>query len=183
MLKKISLGMAMTMGLLLSGCSEKPNTAKERAIRYMNNKTNAEVEKVIQPLTEYPQNSYLYAQVQSNLDSVAYRDVFEKTQGAKDSAIVSEFNTIASKAKPPLWGETTVKMKNNLLKTRIKRQTYVDITSKFSNVFFSSGEIKGYELLQLMTDSINYRNFFNKHKLLDEKTLKHFKEVTKKIRP
>jgi len=183
MLKKVALGFAMTTGLLLGGCAVKTETSKDRATLYMNKKSDVELLEVLKPLDNFQQNSYNYAQVQSKLDSVAYKDVFESTNLAKDSVAVKEFNAIAALAQAPKLGETTVKMKNNLLKTRIGFKIYNEITSQFSDLFFSNGERCGYEYLQYITDSINYRKFFDKHELMDRKTLKKFKEVSKKIRP
>jgi hypothetical protein len=67
----------MTTGLLLGGCAVKTETSKDRATLYMNKKSDIELLEVLKPLDNFQQDSYNYAQVQSKLDSVAYKDVFE----------------------------------------------------------------------------------------------------------
>ena len=84
-------------GLLgLSACSD----VKERAKDYMQDR----------PYSEYAEltNTKNHAFVQSRLDSMAYRDIFNGTKLAEDSASVAEFNKIAAslrgyKDSDPSW--------------------------------------------------------------------------------
>ena len=72
---------------LATSCS----TATERAEKYMEetNRTQAEL------------NAIKSGNVQSKLDSIAYRDIFMGTEAAKDSANLAEFNKIAARLRVP----------------------------------------------------------------------------------
>ena len=183
MFRNATIGLAMATGLF-SGCNHSDsNSIKYRATKYMQNKPKMELKEIITPIDQSYTYGCHHAQVQSKLDSVAFKDVFEATNALKDSSLIAEFNQISKKAIPPTINESTMKLKNNLQNTRIRIRDYVLISNTHSKILFCQGEKIASEYLQFMADSINYQNFFEKNKLFDTKTKKLFHKISQKIKP
>lgn len=174
MIKKVLGAIAITSSALI-GCKFDPNI-RERAQEYMQDKPIKEYEQVINGY--YSRYTDGHQTVQSKLDSVAFRDVFNGTNGVKDSSKVAEFNKIASTNR---YSDIRANLKN----TGISVKEYNKIIKESNNLEwnFSKQGVPSTEHLQFKTDSIQYRKFFEKHNLLNEKTLKHFNNVCKKIKP
>jgi len=177
MLKKM-IGIA-TIGAcaLLSGCKADPHIA-ERTRKYMADKPIQEFEQVIKGFHNADRYQPVHQNLQSRLDSVAFRDVLNGTNAVKDSTKVAEFNKIASANR---YRSVTEGLKN----TEISVKEYDKIIKDGRDMswqFKKLGEPFN-EHVQFKTDSIQYRKFFEKHKLLDKKTLSHFNNVCKKIKP
>lgn len=120
------------------------------------------------------------ADAQSTLDSVAYRQVFDSTQVAKDSAKVAEFNKIAASMrvpqniKKPQPAEDALfdKLKNAKTEDalKLKRETTIVYTYNLP-------------AKQHIADSVAYNDFFKNNGLLNEQTKKILKKVEEEIRP
>jgi len=171
MLKKM-LGIIAMGSCALTSCD--PNFP-QRTAEYMKDKPIKEFDLVIDGYNDRYEGSRT---LQSKLDSVAFRDVFNGTNAAKDSSKVAEFNKIASINR-------TGSVINTLKGTGISTREFHDIRKEAENMSWSPKKIGEVfkEQLQFKTDSIQYRKFFEKHNLLDKKTLKHFNDVCKKIKP
>lgn len=121
---------------------------------------------------------------QRYLDSIAYRDVLNSHEAINNSAIVADFNKIASNTKASTIYRTSVStvirgdevidrksLLNKLINLNITKKDY-NIIEKLDN-----------QQLQYALDSIEYRRFFEKHGLLNENIAKKLTEVASKIRP
>lgn len=160
--------------VVLAGCNGP--VSHRNAEKYMMNKPQKELEAVVeQPNPRKSIYTEAYVRTQSNLDSVAYRDVFMATNASKDSDKVAEFNKIAAKGKMEMHIPT-----KKLVETNITAKEYNRILDNAKGVFVSE---KFYEKIQYATDSINYRKFFDKHKLMTPKVEKFFNTVSKQIKP
>ncbi len=158
--------------VLLSGCS--PYSSPENAKKYMQNRPQQELDEVLSSVNK-PVNVitlYDYAGVQSKLDSVAYKDIFMTTNAVKDSAKIAEFNKIAGIGKT-VRGNLTQKL----------RETGVTVNEFDQIIDKAPWTEKRYEYFQFVTDSLNYRKFFKKHNLLNKKTMKMIKDISKRIKP
>lgn len=161
-IKNIAGGVALASTALFSSCE---NSSYHRAKEYMQDKPQSE-------FAEIAKGPYYVAQ--SKLDSVAFRDVM-LNNNVSDS-VVKEFNTLSVKNR----AKDEYHVRDALASTPVKVKEFDNITNKAAYTWV---EARGEEYLQFKTDSIAYRAFFEKHNLLNEKTLKHFNEVCKKIRP
>lgn len=173
MIKKM-LGVIAIGSCALTGCKLDPNL-NERTKEYMMDKPIKEYEQVIEGFnSRYHSNNV----TQSKLDSVAFRDVFNGTNAAKDSSKVAEFNKIASVNRASY-------VIDNLKKTGVSTREFDEIRKEADKLSWSPKKVGDpyHEHIQFKTDSIQYRKFFEKHNLLNEKTLKHFNNVCKKIKP
>ncbi|DAA97797.1 TPA: hypothetical protein CPT80_01265 [Candidatus Gastranaerophilales bacterium HUM_9] len=160
--------------VVLAGCNGP--ASHENAKKYMMNKPQKELEAVIEhPNPRKSIYTEAYVRTQSNLDSVAYRDVFMATNASKDSSKVAEFNKIAAKGKMEMHIPT-----KKLVETNITAKEYNEILDGVRGTF---GSERYYERIQYATDSINYRKFFDKHKLMTPKVEKFFNTVSKQIKP
>lgn len=174
-LRNVTGVLAIVSGTLLTGCSGK--FVYERAKQYMQDKPQTEFNEVVNNGDYFTRSPEAYIKTQSKLDSVAYRDVFETTQGIKDSSKVAEFNKIAQQNRGENLSEISAKLAN---KTKVK--DYNKIINDSRKYYFKPGYYTQ-EYIQYKTDSLAYRKFFEKHNLLDSKTLKMFNEVSKQIKP
>ena len=150
----------------------------KRAEQYMQDKPQTEFNEVVSNGNGNFTNGYFspYIATQSKLDSVAYRDVFESTQGIKDSSKVAEFNKIAQQNRGENLSEVSRKLANN---TKVKDYNkIINDSRKYNKVGYFAEEY-----IQHKTDSLAYRKFFETHNLLDSKTLKMFNKVSKQIKP
>lgn len=172
MLKQIVGTLAIAMGTTLTSCEE--GSSRRNAGRYMQNKPQTELNEVIKHL-KLPKTVYSWANTQSKLDSVAYRDIFNQTKAANDSLKIKEFNALAAKGK---MEEGTPHKK--LVFTNIPINEYdkiIDDARKIKN------HAKYHERIQYTTDSINYRKFFNRNRLLTGNLLDKFNAICKQIKP
>jgi hypothetical protein len=138
--------------------------------------------------SSWRQDALGVADAQASLDSVAFRTLFNSTEAVKDSAKVAEFNKIAVNNRIPeyissqkgadMYFSRKLREKVNSLDDMKKIQSYI-------GAYYSTSET-GAELSkkQYISDSINYTRFFERHKLLNDSTLKEgLKITTQKIRP
>lgn len=162
------------VSVVLAGCNGP--ASHKNAEKYMMNKPQKELEAVlVKENAPKVTNIESYVRTQSNLDSVAYRDVFMATNASKDSEKVVEFNKIAAKGKMDLSMST-----KKLVETNVTAKEYNRILDDARGIFASE---KFYEKIQYATDSINYRKFFDKNKLMTPKVEKLFNTVSKQIKP
>ena len=162
------------VSVALAGCTE--SVSHDNARKYMQDKPQKELEAVI--VDPNPRKSFYteaYTRTQSNLDSVAYRDVFMATNASKDSSKVAEFNKIAAKGRMEIN-----KPFDKLLETNISSKDYNKVIDNARGVLPTDNF---YEKIQYATDSINYKKFFDKHKLMTPKVEKLFNTVSKQIKP
>lgn len=156
--------------VILSGCS--PYSSPENAKKYMQNKPQQELDEVLSSINKPVISLSDYTVVQSKLDSVAYKDIFMSTNAINDSAKLAEFNKIAGISR---MGQ------DNL--TQKLKETGVTV-KEYGRIVDEAPLFEGrYEHFQFVTDSINYHKFFKKHNLLNKKTLKMIKDVSKRIKP
>ena len=173
-MKNLMGTLTIASSTLLTGCSG--TSVYERAEQYMQDKPQTEFNEVINNGNFLGGSSKPYITTQSKLDSVAYRDVFESTQGIKDSSKVAEFNKIAQQNRGENLSEVSRKLANN---TKAKDYNkIINDSRKYNKVGYFAEEY-----IQHKTDSLAYRKFFEKHNLLDSKTLKMFNKVSKQIKP
>lgn len=163
--------------VVLAGCNGP--ASHENAKKYMMNKPQKELEAVIEhPNPRKSIYTEAYVRTQSNLDSVAYRDVFMATNASKDSSKVAEFNKIAAKGKMEMHIPT-----KKLVETNITAKEYHNVLNQVSTTGVIYLSDNYFEKIQYATDSINYRKFFDKHKLMTPKVEKFFNTVSKQIKP
>lgn len=173
-IKNIAGALTIASGTLLAGCDG--TNVYKRAEQYMQNKLQKELNEVTSNRSSSMYDFSNYAKTQSKLDSAAYRDVFENTHATKDSSKVAEFNKIARQNLAISYEDLKVKLANlATVKEYGKIQKEAHSYSKLGSFT--------YEYMQYKTDSIAYRKFFEKHNLLNKKTLKIFNRVTRQIKP
>lgn len=175
MMKNIMGALTIASAGLLSSC-DGTTDAYNRAEKYMQNKTQSELNEVREHKDSYLGDYSSNIKTQSKLDSVAYRDVFMTTQAAKDSSKVAEFNKIAQQNRA-----RDVHTLDDVLANKVTVKEYNQIMKKAMNG--AKPSCFTYEYPQYKTDSVAYRQFFEKHNLLDVKTLKMFNKVSKQIKP
>ena len=172
--------------LALVSCSD---DVKTRASRYMaeTNRTQAELEEI----TKYDSKQL----IQAKLDSTAYRDIFNSTQAANDSANIENFNKVAASMCPQETQENIYKnvvpeyMNSwhsiNEIDKRLKDKgiTVKEFaTIKDKDKFFKSDDVR-VNSHQHYADDWAYRNFFKYIGILNDTIVKKCDEVSKKIRP
>ena len=173
-IKNVAGAMTIASSTLLAGCAG--TSVYERAEQYMQDKTQSELNEVKNNGNPFCGSSQPNIKTQSKLDSVAYRDVFEATQGVKDSSKVAEFNKIAQQNRGRNLSEIMTKLAHNA-KVKDYGKIINDSRKSFKHGYFAE------EYIQYKSDSLAYRKFFEKHNLLDSITLKMFNNVSKKIKP
>ena len=132
-------------------------------------------------------------ELQHKIDSVAFKDMFEGTQLAKDSNFVAEYNEMMAKTKVPYNKEfattegryyadhekmvstlhemVTVKEMQELNKSNIMPGNKVDLKRPTSDG------------LQYYIDSIAHSKLFEKFGLLDSAGVEKFSKICRKVRP
>ena len=172
-----NVGMATLAAGMLSACTNfyTPDKTKE----YFADKPALEYQEFVNDCVHRTLNSM---QSQAKLDSLAYREIFNATEAAKDSEIIKEYNEIANTGLKTL---SYKELEQNLANTGITLNEYNKIwkSSTHRGGFLASQQITSAEKVQHKTDSISYRQFFEKHNLLDSENLAKFNEITEKIRP
>ncbi len=198
----VIMGTAMT----LSGCdSSKYQSDAEQSRRKVLSEVLAEkpvkeYDKIIEGLngkTIYFKESFL----QSSLDSVAYRNLFEGTALAKDSARVKEFNDIARKTRPnirSISGESDYNRIIDALDNKVKdmgitKRDFDANANEYSKIghYRSAGIGSTWEreldrnvaVHQFKADSLAYEKFFRRNKILTDSVKKEIKNIAKIIKP
>jgi len=171
-------GLAVMTAGLLSACQV--GTVAKKTEAYFQDKPQIEYQEFVKDCKNRKLNE---CQAQGKLDSLAYRDLFNSTVAVNDSEIVKEFNKIANNS----IGVQNVKgLLDYLSATNLSRNEYkkvVENSSKEMSFGWTSSSVVNYSQIQHRTDSIYYRNFFEKHGLLDSANLAKFNEITEKVRP
>lgn len=170
---KTYMPMAAAGMLSLSSCE----TVYDRAQKYMSETNRTQLE--LEELTREEEEST----VQSRLDSLAYRDIFNSTQAAKDSVHVAEFNKIAAKMRPNVKGDMWDKIAAiniRMVKEGISIKELEEIKDKDS--MFKT-DPKRVLTRQHYADDWAYRKFFSKIGIMNDSIAKKCDEVSKKIRP
>ena len=158
----------------LASCSNVDNRAKE----YMSETNRTQ--------TEYNNfsKSSMYTK-QSKLDSMAYRDIFNSTQAAKDSAKTADFNKIAARMRPneeeneDIW-DKQFDIEKKLTKEGISIKDLDAIKEKFS---VRIEGLAGLNTFQHYADDWAYRKFFKAIGIYNAGISKKCDEVSEKIRP
>lgn len=178
---KITLGIAGACAILGIGetfnqnklAEERRNNIVARVEAYMENRPHTEFIEIQNQAHVYYGNTGVY--MQSSLDSLAYREIFNSSQAAADSAAVNEFNKIASSMRraPRSFDRLSSDLYDKLGKMLTHKQ-FKQIEKEAKRDVLT---------LQFKADSVAYRRFFEKHGLLNDSTLKKFTAIAKKIRP
>lgn len=178
MLKQFMGAMTLLAGTTFTSCDNAYGVSEKNAKKYMKDRPQKEFLEVTQSLRNKKGYATIHnwVKTQSKLDSVAYRDIFVQTKGIKDSSLISEFNKISAKG----IMESDIPHKK-LVETNISINDYDKIVKEAQPKFGLS--VKYHEKIQYATDSINYRKFFDKHKLLSKDLLEKFNRVCKQIKP
>ena len=163
----------VAVGLLtLSACSN----VNERAKKYLADKPYAEYAAITE--------DHSTTLTQSKLDSIAYRDIFNGTQAAKDSALVAEFNEIANKTRgysdKDFCYDKECAIQRCLIAQGISTKEYDEVTNKYS---FNNNGTRMANITQHYADDWAYRKFFEKAGIMDDKITAKCDEVSKQIRP
>lgn len=172
-----NVGMATLAAGMLSACTSTyiPDKTKE----YFQDKPALEYQEFVNDCKNRTLNSM---QSQAKLDSLAYREIFNTTEAAKDSEIIKEYNEIANTGLNTLSHK---ELKQNLANTGITLNEYNKIWKSCTHRggFLASQQFTSGAKVQHKTDSISYRQFFEKHGLLDAENTAKFNEIIEKIRP
>ena len=174
---KVSLKTFMpiaTAGMLsLASCE----TVQDRAKDYMSgtNRTQKELEEVT--------NNTNAQTIQYKLDSLAYRDIFNSTQAAKDSTCAAEFNKVAAKMRPEtnggMWDDIYA-VDDKLIREGISIKEFNEIKEKDS---WLKDARKRVNTSQHYADDWAYRKLFEKIGIMNDSIAKKCDEVSEKIRP
>ncbi len=159
-------------GLLsLCACSD----VTQRANDYMQDKPYSEFVELTKP-----SNTTL---IQSRLDSLAYRDIFNGTKLANDSASVAEFNKIAASCRgyknEDDCSQRIIAITKGLTAQGVLTKDFtkiIDICNSFD------GLVKANKF-QHYADYYAYRNFFAKKGIMTDELSKQCDEVSEKISP
>lgn len=176
---KVLGGVLLAGSLITTSCSD----------RYYDHDTvDRQVKKMMsdRPYSEYQQATAQWrtkyqgiADAQNTLDSIGYRQVFESTQGVKDSAMVAEFNKIAASTRVPDSITKPEEIINNL-----REHLYDETLADVENVKKQTGN---YERVvaktQHFVDSVKYNNFFKNNNLLNDSTRTVLHKVEEFITP
>ena len=190
------LGALLSCGAyLMSGCSDRNReTYNARVLsEYMNERgnTKTEIDSVIKSTTRISSPKTDAAR-QSALDSMAYRDLFNETHLSKDSAVVEEFNEIASKINLENslshYGNAVLVSRevlgNALINDSTKTEEISGLLRNFPNRMEFFGEscydIQNY---QHYSDKCFYGKFFEKYGLMTGDFKSKFETLAKKIAP
>ncbi len=123
------------------------------------------------PKIEEEQNPIDYSLKQAELDSAAYRQIFNSTMAAKDSGMVARFNELASSMK-----STFNELDRMLIDEGIS-------TKEYNMDNFKLGDEDTSRVYQHFVDSWMYKNFFKKNGLLTDSVAKKCDEVAIQTKP
>ena len=159
--------------LSLASCE----TVQDRAKDYMSgtNRTQKELEELT--------NNTNAQTIQYKLDSLAYRDIFNSTQAAKDSTCAAEFNKVAAKMRPEtnggMWDDIYA-VDDKLIREGISIKEFNEIKEKDS---WLKDDRKRVNTSQHYADDWAYRKLFEKIGIMNDSIAKKCDEVSEKIRP
>ncbi len=158
--------------MALASCS----SPSSRAQKYMEDRPREEFLNIT--------NSDDRALVQSRLDSLAYRDIFNGTNAAKDSAKVAEFNKIASEMRPSFSSASKPvsycdEIGNILVNKGITNKEYKNFPG-YNRLYSNYWNV---ENCQHFADDWAYRKFFSKIGIMNEKLNAKCDSISKLIRP
>ena len=172
-----NVGMATLAAGMLSACTNTyiPDKTKE----YFADKPALEYQEFVNDCAHRTLNSM---QSQAKLDSLAYREIFNASEAVNNSDIVKEYNEIANKG---INTSDRDNVKKNLASIGLPLSEYNKIikTSTERGGYWGIQGFTGVAKIQHSADSISYRQFFEKHNLLDTENTAKFNEITEKIRP
>ncbi len=156
---------------------------------------------VDRPVREYNQavagwrnGSVITADAQSTIDSIAYKQVFDGTVAAQDSAKVKEFNSIAAKMKVSgsislLHEDACVELDNKMIDMDITNRAmdanaeeYKSFKRRFSTGLINEHPEKVIAVRQFKADSMAYNKFFKDNNLLTPETAEKLTKVAKKVK-
>ena len=152
------------------------DTVQNRAKDYMveTNRTQAELEELT--------NTSKAITIQSRLDSLAYRDIFNSTQAVRDSVKVAEFNKIASRMRPDTNGnmwDAFEAIDDRLISEGISIKELDNIKQTDTPLMWDHRRVNR---RQHYADDWAYRKFFEKIGIMNG-IAKKCDEVSEKIRP
>jgi len=186
--------------LTLTSCSSDSETVKSRKQvlgELMDSKPMRQYEGVMAGFEGY--DSYMKeSKVQSAVDSVAYGDVFKKTELANDEAIKAEFRAITENTRPELplesgYDEVGYALDEKIKDLNISKKSYEANQKEYSKMTKRVSQWLGgshdeylkdkiIAAKQFKADSVAYRRFFKKYDLLKE-VKNELKEVAKIVKP
>lgn len=128
------------------------------------------------------ENYYYQTTLQSRLDSMAYRDVFNSTKAAQDSEKVANFNKIAANYRAVLDDKYNFKKAIKSIKSKLVSG---GITVKDLKKINSNTDNYGHplHLTQHYADDWAYRKYFKKIGIYKGNIPKKCDEISKSIRP
>lgn len=117
-------------------------------------------------------------------DSIVFRNMFIGTQKANDSEFIADYNKMIAKTKDHFnFRVTGVTEENIKIKDKLREVLTVSEMKKINQNplmdkqnYYSIGR-------QYLLDSVYHHKLFEKHNMLDEKGMKQFKQLCKKVRP
>ena len=121
--------------------------------------------------------------LQSRLDSMAYRNIFNTTQAAKDSAKIAEFEKIAASMRPDEIyppSDALYSIDEKLSENGISIKEMEEIKALVPMFDFSMARAN---IKQHLADDWAYRKFFKKIGILNDSVSKLCDDVSKEIRP
>lgn len=160
-------------GLLgLSAC----NDVKKRTEDYMQERPYSEFKELT--------NTDDLTLIQSRLDSMAYRDIFNGTKLAKDSASAAEFNKIAASLRGYSSNDGYFHRKAAIKERLINQGITTKDLSRIDFLFtIGDGDLERANKFQHYADDWAYRKFFTQKGIMTDELSKQCDEVSKKIRP
>ena len=169
---KTFLPFAATGLFVLSSC----NDVRLRTQQYLNSAPSSALREMIDV-----DNPTL---IQSRLDSMAYRDIFEGNIASKDSNLVAEFNKIASNTRG-YNNDDDISAKKNKIENCLKEQgiTHQELEDIKNKEHFAFGNLSKLNTFQHYADDWAYRKFFEKIGIMDEKMNAKCDSVSDVIRP
>lgn len=149
----------LTACTILSGCMRVSDRAYDYCVKA--NKTAKEYNEIVWPYNE--------SQRQARLDSMAYRDIFEKTAGKDDKVLTKKFEDLADRlcidsGEKRLYSQV-------LLDENISLEEYANCARE-ANITNVHGQHYG--------DNWAYRNFFEKQGLMND-SIKHLCDSIQEI--
>lgn len=137
------------------------------------------------------------ADAQSSVDSAAFRQIFDGTTAAQNSAKVKEFNAIAAstriKGSHDTFESAQKELDKKIIDLNISTKDMVanekeyetltqELPSRCRRADIVSDESARLMARQFKTDSVAYTNFFKKNNLLTPEVTQQIKKVSEKIK-
>ena len=194
-IRTLILGTLLSAGaLFMSGCKSDFDTPNARGLcEYMDERgdTKADIDNILKTTVRRSITREDAAR-QSALDSMAYRDLFNETHLANDSAAVADFNKIASKFKLEnnltYYGRAELKSREAFADALTEDKTRKNIIDSLLRNFPSRRDLLAYSFFdiqkyQLYGDKYFYNKFFRNHGLNTDEFNAKFEALTEKITP